>query len=216
MKKRIFLAWILCFSWNAVFAQTGDFRFESGDLLFQDVDCGELCDAIEMVTKSVEGKSFSHVGLVYRDEDSVWVIEASGKDVHLTALAEFLGRSMDGTGRPKVYVGRLKEAYRTLNREAVAFALAARGLPYDEAFLYDNGAYYCSELIYDAYLHANGGTPFFRLEPMTFRNPRTGETFPVWKSYYDRLNMNIPEVEPGCNPGGLSRSERIEIVKRFY
>ena len=42
-----------------------EFAFKSGYLLFQDLDCGELCDAIKWVTKGVNGKEFSHLGLVY-------------------------------------------------------------------------------------------------------------------------------------------------------
>ena len=33
---------------------------KEGDLLFQDLNCGELCDAIETVTQGVDGKDFSH------------------------------------------------------------------------------------------------------------------------------------------------------------
>jgi len=206
-----------CFLASAAAAQEYQgFRFRNGDLLFQDLDCGPLCDAIEAVTEGVAGKDFSHVGLVYVQHDSVFVIEASGQDVHLTPVARFFDRSRDSAGHFKIVAGRVKKPYRALAAAAVSYALSQEGTPYDAAFLYDNGKYYCSELVYDAFMHANGGKPFFRLYPMTFKDPAAGKTFPVWEQYYTDLQMAIPEGAPGCNPGGISRSGRIRIVRQFY
>jgi hypothetical protein len=214
---RTLLTLLFALAANTMAAQSHErFHFENGDLLFQDLDCGPLCDAIEAVTEGVDGREFSHVGLVYLREDSVFVIEASGADVHLTPMGQFLARSRDSMGRPKVVVGRVKKKYQRLREAAVAFAVSQAGTPYDAAFLYDNGKYYCSELVYDAFKQANGGSPFFRLSPMTFRDPSTGRTFTAWEQYYVALQIPVPEGQPGCNPGGLSRSPRIRIVHRFY
>lgn len=195
---------------------TSNFPFQNGDLLFQDLDCGELCEAIEKVTHGVDGKSFSHIGLVIFQHDSAFVMEAIGKDVHLTPLDRFMGRSRDAAGHPKIVVGRLLPAHQHLHAKALEFALKQIGTPYDDAFIYQNGRYYCSELIYDAYRFANNNQPFFRLEPMTFKDPATGKTFPAWEKYYQELKMPIPEGQPGCNPAGISRSRQIEIVQSFY
>jgi hypothetical protein len=51
---------------------------------------------------------------------------------------------------------------------------------------------------------------------MTFKDPATKEMFPVWVEYYENLKMPIPEDELGCNPGGISRSEKLEVVASFY
>lgn len=193
-----------------------DFKFETGDLLFQDLDCGPLCDAIEKVTKGIDGKDFSHIGLVYIKNDSTYVIEAAGNDVHLTPLEKFLYRNVDDHGNPKIVIGRLKNPFRKLNKNALAFALKQIGTPYDDEYLYDNGKYYCSELIYDSYKFANGDKPFFELKPMTFKDPATGKTMKAWKDYYDQLGMPIPEGKPGCNPGGISQSNHLVMVKSFY
>ncbi|MHC4724324.1 MAG: hypothetical protein ACYS9V_08765 [Planctomycetota bacterium] len=40
------------------------FEPKEGDLLFQDLDCGPLCDAIEKVTTGYQGSNFSHVGIL--------------------------------------------------------------------------------------------------------------------------------------------------------
>jgi hypothetical protein len=193
-------------------AQAQHSILRSGDLIFQDLDCGGLCDAIEAVTTGAGGRSFSHIGLVCKKGGRTYVIEAIGKDVHLTPVDKFINRQLDEEGIPKVAVYRLQPGYRKLNKNAIRYALMQLHKPYDDAFLYNNGKYYCSELIYDAYKAANGGKPFFRLEPMTFNDPATGQPFQAWKDYYEALGMAIPEGEPGCNPGGLSRSNKLVPV----
>ncbi len=51
---------------------------QEGDLLFQNLNCGELCDAIEAVTEGVNGKDFSHCAMVVKINDSLKVVEAIG------------------------------------------------------------------------------------------------------------------------------------------
>ena len=51
-------------------------ELREGDLLFQNLNCGELCEAIEAVTTGVDGKDFSHCALVVKINDSLKVIEA--------------------------------------------------------------------------------------------------------------------------------------------
>lgn len=182
-------------------------KLKTGDFIFQDLDCGPLCDAIEQVTESYGGKHFSHIGLVSVQKDSTFIIEAIGKEVQLTPLDIFLTRSKN-----PMLVGRVKKKYSKVAEGAVAFALKELQVPYDDEFLYDNKKYYCSELIYDAFKQANGGKDFFILEPMTFKQPGSDQFFPVWIEYYKKLNMDIPEAMPGINPGGISTSSKIIIM----
>lgn len=182
-------------------------QYKTGDLLFQNLDCGGLCDAIESVTEGCNGQKFSHIGLVFLRNDSVYIIEAIGENVHLTPLANFIARSNN-----PVVQARVKVQYQKLIPAAIQFSLQQQGKPYDEPFLYNNGKYYCSELIYDAFAFANNSKPFFQLEPMTFKQPGSKEFFPVWVTYYQNLKMEIPEGKPGINPGGISRSAKIDIL----
>ena len=183
----------------------GDVTLQAGDLLFQSGKDG-LSDAIEAVTEGVGGYNFSHIGMLVPDSSGrLWVIEAVSKGVQLTPVDTFLRR---GT---RVAVGRVKDAYKPLLPAAMAFAVRQAGKPYDEEYIYDNGKYYCSELIYDAFLVANNHIPFFTLEPMTFKSPATGAFLEEWVLHYQKLNRPIPEGELGCNPGGLSQSGKIEI-----
>ncbi|HIJ65474.1 MAG TPA: hypothetical protein HPP77_05925 [Candidatus Hydrogenedentes bacterium] len=192
------------------------FSLEVGDLLFQDLDGSPLCDAIEKVTHGFRGADVSHVGLVSRvAEDETVIIEAVSEGVRETSLDEFLGRSRDGAGRPKVFVGRLRPRYRRLAPEAAAAARSLLGRPYDSAFAINNDSFYCSELVYESFRQANGAVPFFPLAPMTFIDPDIGHTFPAWLDYYAKLDAPIPEGEPGINPGGLSCSPRIRIIHAY-
>ena len=188
------------------------FAVQPGDLLFQDLDCGPLCDAIEKVTTGYQGANFSHVGLAAKDERGhVVVIEAVSIGVEVTPLQTFLGRSLDEAGRPKVAVGRLKAPYRHLIPSAIKEAFALKGRPYDKVFAFDNGAYYCSELIYEIFRRANGNISVFAAQPMTFKDPDTNRTHPAWGQYFAELGVPVPEGEPGINPGGISRSDVLTI-----
>lgn len=64
-------------------------------------------------------------------------------------------------------------------------------------------------------MHANDVMPFFQLYPMTYKQPGTNAFFPAWVDYYKAIGKPIPEGQPGCNPGGISTSDKIEIVGRF-
>lgn len=209
MKKSYTIFFVLCLISEIVAAQIpSGIKLKTGDFIFQDLDCGPLCDAIEQVTTSFDGRHFSHIGLVYIQKDSVYIIEAIGKEVQLTPLKNFLKR----TPNPML-VGRVKKQYASIAKTAVNYALEEKGVPYDDEFIYDNKKYYCSELIYDAFKKANAGKNFFTLQPMTFKKPGSNQFFPVWIEYYSKLGIPIPEAEPGINPGGISTSPYIEILK---
>ena len=190
---------------NSFFAQEA--ALKDGDLIFQDMDCGPLCDAIEAVTEGYNGNDYSHMGMVYHRNDTIFIIEAAGSAVRLTTLEKF----SENTAKP-MHVGRLKKKYQELIPKAIKFSLEQLGIPYDDFYVYDNGAYYCSELIYDAFKHANNSKPFFELKPMTYKEPGTDDFFPAWVEYYNSINAVIPEGLPGCNPGGMSVSDKIEII----
>jgi hypothetical protein len=185
---------------------------QTGDLLFQNLDCGELCDAIEAVTTGVDNKDFSHCAIVVTINDSLKVVEAIGGKVQTNTLHNFLVRSGDTVALKNITVGRVKPEFAPLIPAATAFAQQQVGQPYDDEFMMDNGKWYCSELLYASFKVANGQQDFFLLAPMTFKSPHTKTYFPAWITYYKQLNKPIPEGELGINPGAISRSAHIEIV----
>ncbi|WP_333694206.1 YiiX/YebB-like N1pC/P60 family cysteine hydrolase [Flavobacterium sp.] len=190
-----------------VFPQKTTLR--SGDLLFQKMNCGELCDAIHAVTEGYQGNDFSHLGLVVIENDSIFIIEAAGNAVRKVTLEQFSKNT-----QTTMFIGRVKSKYQKLIPQVISFAKQQIGIPYDDDYLYDNGKYYCSELIYDAFLKAYG-KPFFELQPMTFKQPESKAFFPAWVEYYQNIKVEIPEGELGCNPGGISTSDKIKIVGKL-
>lgn len=183
-------------------------ELKAGDLIFQDLDCGDMCTAIEAVTEGYHNRDFSHMGMVsVMPNGKYYVLESIGKGVQETELEDFLKRSTH-----KHLVARMKKPYRKLIPAAVAFCQSKVGGAYDDEFLYNNGKYYCSELIYDAFKSANEGQPLFQLYPMTYKDPATGSFYPVWESYFRNLRVSIPEGLPGCNPGGMSTSDKIKVL----
>lgn len=198
--------------WRAAAAQA-EFTPQIGDLLFQDLDCGDFCDAVEAVTKGAKGYDFSHMALVDHDPKRGWIVyEARSKGVVKSSYDEFLQRSLDAKGHPKILVARLKSKWQPLIPQAIMWIKKRLGKLYDEVFDLQNDRYYCSEMIHLAFQAANQNAGLFKVEPMSFADPKTQQIFPVWQQYFAELGVPVPEGSPGLNPGGMSRSPKLKIV----
>jgi uncharacterized protein YycO len=184
-------------------------QLEKGDLLFQDIDCGEYCESIESVTQGYRGSKFSHIAILDIVDNEYKVIEAVNEGVRVITLEKFLGRS------GKVIVGRMKDEYKPLINKALRFSKSKVGSPYDDVFDIDNEKYYCSELIYFAFKSSNEGYDVFELKPMTFKAPNSQNIFPIWQKYFDIMKEKVPEGRLGLNPGSISLSDKITIVKVY-
>lgn len=186
-----------------------------GDLYFQDLNCGSLCNAITSVTFGYDQTEVSHVALLIQASKNPEVIEAIGKDVHLTPLAQFLNRSLDKNKNPRVFVGRLKAKYQRLIPQAITYMKSWLYLPYNKDFNPNNHykSFYCSELVDQGFYLANDKKHIFPLNKMTFK--KDGQTLPQWQAYFKAIDKDIPEGEIGTNPGLLSRSKAINIIY-FY
>ena len=135
-----------------------------------------------------------------------------GSNVQLNSITNFFLRSNDTGQIRNITIARLKQNNQQLIGKASAFAMKQVGKPYDDEFIMNNGKWYCSELLYEAYKAANNNKDFFSLEPMTFKDPKTQNFFPAWIDYYKNLHQPIPEGKPGINPGLISRSKKIKIL----
>ena len=229
MKNWIILYSLFCIACgNSMTEENDKFQLEVGDILFQDLDSSPLCDAIELVTTGFENGNFSHIGLVVEIGDlfclnpeynqitdgaksNIRILESLPGGVITTRIDSFLMRSSDNNNNPKVIVGRLKDEYRNTIPKAIEFANKQIGVDYDEIFLLDNGQYYCSELIYEAFAKDS----IFQLKPMTFLHPKSGDTLQTWVEYYLELEEEIPQNKLGINPGGMTLSDKIEIVHKY-
>lgn len=179
---------------------------QSGTLIFGDLRCGELCSAIVDVTESYNNFPMSHVGMLVARDTVYGVLESIGDGVQITPLPDFLEKL-----NFQVYIANIKDADSLFIAKAITFGLEQLGKPYNDDFVMDNGKYYCSQLIYDAFKFANNDQPFFNLQPMTYNSKETNTVNPVWEKYFESINKPIPEGLPGCNPGGLSLHPGLEL-----
>lgn len=202
---------------------SGTFDLKPGDILFQDLDCGASCDAIEAVTDGVDGSELSHIAVVSHvddDKGKVYVIESLTGGVQETTIDKFLGRSFDDKKRPKVLVGRLNDLSEHELDKVVQRIRTFIGKPYDDIFNANDDKYYCSELVYEVFRKgyrsdSEPGKPIFKMEKMTFNDPKDGKIMPVWKDYFGKLSNPIPEGKLGINPGSISKSKYITIMHAY-
>ncbi len=192
------------------------FDLKTGDILFQTNKARtSFVKAIENVTTSLDDLNFSHVGVVLVEDGQVFVLEATQPNVCKTPLAKFLKQAKSVDGNPVVVVGRLKPKYQKSIPRAIEILKSFLGKPYDYVFLPDNDKYYCSEIIYLAFLRPNGKS-IFKATPMSFKDKETGKTSPLWEKHFERHKTPIPEGVLGTSPGERSRSKAIKIVPRYF
>lgn len=190
---------------------------QHGDLLFCVASPSRdgIAQAIVSVTEGYDLQQVSHVAIVCKETDGqVYALEASGRHgVWLNPIDSFMVHSdHSADGKPLVLLGRLKDT--SCVAASVEKAKTYLGRPYDFQYQPSDSALYCSELVHYAYLDADGKEIFPQV-PMSFHD-KSGQVTQFWKDYYSRWNMAVPEGEPGTNPGGISRSDQIDIIGKFF
>lgn len=198
---------------SPLLAQAASPELRNGDLLFQ-ANEGSFADAITDASARNVSLSFSHVAIVEVAGDSVFVIDAAPKNgVSKSSLADFLkGSAHNSVGEPLVTVGRIAD--RSIADRAVKLAESFIGQPYDFSFLPDNDAMYCSELVYECYVDANG-KHIFKSAPMTFKNIY-GRIADFWIELFKKRNEPIPEGVEGTSPNDMARDPAITPVGQFF
>ena len=170
------------------------FDLRPGDLLF-------YRDTVGMGAAVRESTGeYTHVALVESVGDTVWIIDATQR--YGVSRRPLPLRFMNSADAPDVY--RFRFGCFSID-SVLARARSFIGQPYDNAFLPDNGALYCSELIYESFLDSDGNH-LFEAKPMNWRDKK-GKLPKYWKKHFRRLKMDVPEGVPGTNPTDMSRSE---------
>ena len=111
-----------------------------GDVIFQ-TSLSQQSHLIKMGTRS----TITHCGVVVMKDGKPYVLDTQ-KTLILTPLKKFIACGKDG----KFWHKRHK-----LDNIKIKYS-GYLGKPYDLAFKFDNGKFYCSELIYDVYLNQLG------------------------------------------------------------
>lgn len=203
MKKTLFLWLTLLLSAVCVSAQRleriGLGSLCEGDLLFCAQEKG---NNITDVTQGVGGMKIDHVAIFHRQGGRTFALEAIHSGVGLTPIDSFMAR------REAVLAARLRDTLGVAR--SVERALGFIGRPYDFNFMPDDSAFYCSELVQKCYRDSRGELVFKPI-PMSFHD-KSGRITPYWHDYYARQGLQVPEGEPGSNPGDLSRSAAICIL----
>lgn len=112
-----------------------DDEWKEGDIVFQ-ISKSEQSPLIQYAT----GSRWSHCGIVVEKDGKFYVLEASNV-VKLTPIDSWIKRGRYGSVKKR----------RILDRDVKVRYSKYLGKPYDLAFKFDNGKYYCSELVWLIY-----------------------------------------------------------------
>ena len=140
MKKTIaILLMLIAFGW--LYSQSGNHsELKEGDVVFQ-ISKSKQSPLIAAAT----GSQWTHCGVIVMKKGEPYVLEASSV-VKLTPWEQWKQRGTGGITSMKRYTDKpVKIRYSQY-----------LGKPYDLAFKFDNGKWYCSELVYDIYLKQLG------------------------------------------------------------
>lgn len=200
---------MLCFS---ILGYGADQSLRSGDLIFLDLDCGDLCDAIEAITKDqfhVPGPNLSHVGILMEEKDekgtSMWMVYEAWEKVQKTPLTEVIKRVDNDPLRYQFK--RFKDLTYRQKKKLTQVLNTKLNLPYDGDFLINNGKFYCSELVAESFNEVIKTKPF-EYKPMHFGWP--GEkSWKTWEDYYRKLNKAVPSTDLGISPLGIYLQDQL-------
>lgn len=204
MKKRIFGIITTTLLYGCTINQS-NIDIKNGDFIFIEAETKKLSGAISRVTKDEKSIiSFDHIAMIETDGKNYFVLEATtGKGSHRENLKTYLKRHKKENRILHIY--RLKKEYLPCLDDAILTAKTMLGKPYNYTYTPNENEYYCSDFIERAFRNCS----IFDLQPMTFINPETGKTDEYWLQHYQQLNAKIPEGELGCNPNGMSKSDKI-------
>jgi uncharacterized protein YycO len=183
---------------------------KNGDLFFVTAKETGLSGAINNVTQKQKNASFDHIGILEKSKEGVFVLHAAPKGgSQKQNIKDFLKDQANDGQRVMVY--RLKSQYQNSIPNAISKAELMVGKPYNFNYILDENSYYCSDFIERAFRNDH----IFKLEPMTFIDPKTGKTNTFWEEFYQKKNLKVPEGELGCNPNGLAASDKLERIKEL-
>lgn len=182
-----------------------------GDLIFVEAKKENLSGAISRVTSNNNQISFDHLGIIEVHNKTKYLMHSAPKNgSERIKLKPFIRKNKKDKRTQELY--RLKEDFQSCIPSAIAKAKTMLGKPYNPSYILNENEYYCSDFVERAFRDCS----IFKLQAMTFINPKTRLIDDYWKNFYQNLNMEVPEGQLGCNPNGLSKSDKIYKVKTLY
>lgn len=185
-------------------------HLKNGDLIFVGAEKANLSGAINRVTQKKDAIAFDHIGIIEKERDSLFVLNASSKEGSIRESIEQFYLTQK-TADNKIMVYRLKDSFQYAISAALISARKMLGKPYNWTYILNENSYYCADYIERSFRKDH----IFRLEPMTFINPKTGKTDDFWIDFYKKQHLEVPEGKPGCNPNGLAASEKLMLIGNF-
>ena len=181
-------------------------QLRNGDLLFVGIPAdyslsdSTMGSAITAATGNGD-INYIHAAIIEVDGTENYIIDATmRRGVARYPLDTFLlDFRLHGGALPKLVVKRIANAQ--LATQGVERAKKFIGQPYDVYFLPNNGAMYCTELVYESYRNADG-SPIFNAAPMNFKNA-DGEYPIYWQQLFQRIGQPIPQDTLGTNPQAM-------------
>ena len=200
MRWMVLVAGVLALLSPAWAASLPASQLQPGDLLFVTASQTGLSGAINDATARQGEVSYDHVGLVASHGDDAQVLHADQQGSRAQPLGEFLQQADDRQRQVDAY--RLRDAPPAVIADGIATARRLLGKPYNATYVPNEDSLYCSDLVERAF-RAHG---IFALQPMNFRNPRTGVIAQWWVDFYAGHGMAVPQDVPGSNPNDMARS----------
>jgi len=196
---------------NPAFSQENvpylNLELRNGDLIFVGAQEENLSGAINRVTQKSENVSFDHVGIIEIKKDSVLIIHANTRSGSVREPLDSLVFRKNSTSK-KYAIYRLNDTHQSSIDQAIKISKTLLGKPYNWSYILNDSSLYCSDFVERAFRHDS----IFKLEPMTFKNPETGNTDPFWIDFYANLGIDVPEGKLGCNPNGLAANPKLIFI----
>lgn len=181
---------------------------ENGDFLLFGAQAQDLSGAINRVTQRKDSISFSHIGLIEVIEGVPYILHSTGTKGSVKESLDSLTKYRKGK---QYVVYRIDSIYSHAIPRALEIAHEMLGKPYNWSYRLNDSSYYCSDFVERAFRPIG----LFKLEPMTFKNPKTGEFDEFWVKFYAKQGIEVPEGELGCNPNGLAANPKLHRVGRL-
>ena len=200
---------------------TDNSAIRSGDLVFvkipsnYDLNDDSMAGAIGASTAAGCDLMTIHVAVLEVSRDTTWIIDATikhGVDRH--PLDTFLTDFTLKDGSLPVFEIKRPDVSAKQARKFVDNAKEYLGLPYDVYFLPDNGAMYCSELVYNAYVMPDG-RHLFSENPMNFLDGN-GEMPVYWTELFQILGQEVPQGTMGTNPQKMSTEPALRTIRTGF